>query len=539
VTTVNGARAVIGTLEAHGVDTVFGIPGVHTLPLYDALRGGGIRHVLARHEQGAGYMAYGYARATGKVGVALVISGPGATNVATPLANAYSDSVPVLTIATTLPRDHDGRERGALHELKDQYGALSALAGWARRVGSAEELPSAVAEAFAALTARRPRGAYLEIPLDLLTEPVPGGAAAPLDVARPVPSADQVRQAADLLDGAARPMIIAGSGVTGAGDRLRTLAERLGAPVLLGPGSKGVLPDGHPLVLATRVPIVPGALRELIGGCDAALIIGTKLGDERTAVGTMPLPATRVRVDLDPAEITRRRPVDLGVHADAGAFLDALLAGYDGPDAATRADRTAWATAAVAATRTAMRDYAEADFEVPTEYLAAVRSALPPEGITVADMTMLGYASAELYPVDRPRAYIHPYELCSIGCGLPIALGARTGSGDRPVVALCGDGGILQTIGELATAAQEDIPVTVVVFNDRTYSAVQQQQRRAYDGRTIATDLRAPDYVALAASFGLHATRADTPDALRTELSASIDRPAPTLIEVPIPRAGA
>src|SRR5262245_35217439 len=145
---LNGARAVLATLERHGVDTVFGIPGVHTLPLYDALRDSGVRHVLARHEQGAGYMAYGYARTTGKVGVALVISGPGVTNIATPMANAYSDSVPVLTIATTLPRDHDGRERGALHEVKDQYGSMAALVGWARRVSDASELPGALAEAF-------------------------------------------------------------------------------------------------------------------------------------------------------------------------------------------------------------------------------------------------------------------------------------------------------------------------------------------------------------------------------------------------------
>lgn len=538
MTAMDGAHAVLGTLERHGVDTVFGIPGVHTLPLYDALRGSGVRHVLARHEQGAGYMAYGYARATGKVGVALVISGPGVTNVATPMANAYSDSVPVLTIATTLPRDHDGRERGALHEVKDQFGAMSALVGWARRVSDASELPGAVAEAFAALTARRPRGAYLEIPLDLLTEPVPGGAVEPYAVTRAVPTEDEVRRATELIGGADRPMIIAGAGATDAGDRLRMLAERLGAPVLLGPGSKGVLPDDHPLVLATRVSIVPDALRDLIGGCDVALIIGTKLGDERTAVGEMPLPPVRVRVDLDPAELTRRWPVELGVHADAGAFLDALLAAYDGPAAAVREDRTQRAAKSVAAARAAMEEYARADFEVPTGYLDAVRAAVPADAVTVADMTMLGYASAELYPVDRPRSYIHPYELCSIGCGLPIALGARAGSGDRPVVALCGDGGILQTIGELAVAAQENIPVTVIVFNDRTYSAVQQQQRRAYDHRIIATDLTAPDYVALAAAFGLRATRTESPDALRTALSETVTGTSPTLIEVPIPRAG-
>lgn len=532
MTALNGAQALIATLERHGVDTVFGIPGVHTLPLYDALHDSGVRHVLARHEQGAGYMAYGYARATGRVGVATVISGPGVTNIATPMANAYSDSVPVLTIATTLPRDHDGRERGALHEVKDQYASMAALVGWARRVSDATELPGALAEALAALTSRRPRGAYLEIPLDLLTDPVPTGPADPLPATRPAPAAHQVRQAAELLARAERPLILAGAGVTDSGDRLRTLAERLGAPVLLGPGSKGVLPDDHPLALASRVSIVPAALRELIDGCDVALIIGTKLGDERTAVGELPLPATRIRVDIDPAELTRRFPVDLGVHADAGAFLDALLPLLDGPAAAS-----AWAEKGVAAVKAAFTEFARAEFEVPTEYVDAVRAGVPADGVTVADMTQLGYASAELYPVDRPRAYLHPYELCSIGCGLPVALGARVGAGDRPVVALCGDGGILQTIGELATAAQEGIAVTVVIFNDQTYSAVQQNQRRFYDGRTIATDLVAPDYIALATAFGLTAVRVDSPEGLTAALAEAVRRTGPSLIEVPIPRA--
>ncbi|HEY3686176.1 MAG TPA: thiamine pyrophosphate-binding protein [Streptosporangiaceae bacterium] len=535
MTVLNGAQALTATLERHGVDTVFGIPGVHTLPLYDALRDSGMRHVLARHEQGAGFMAYGYARATGRVGVAVVISGPGVTNIATPMANAYSDSVPVLTIATTLPRDHDGRERGALHELKDQYASMAALVGWSRRVADAAELPGALAEAFAALTARRPRGAYLEIPLDLLTEPVPAGAADPLPAARPTPSGDQVRKAAELLVSAERPVIFAGAGTADCADQLRTLAERLGAPVLLGPGSKGVLPDGHPLAVASRISIVPGALHDLIGASDVALIIGTKLGDERTAVGELPMPATRVRVDLDPAELTRRFPVDLGIHADAGAFLDALLP-LVGDATADSAD-SARAAASVAAVNAAFTEFARAEFEVPTEYLDAVRAALPADGVTVADMTQLGYASAELFPVDRPRAYLHPYELCSIGCGLPVALGARVGVGERPVVALCGDGGILQTIGELATAAQEGIAVTVVVFNDRTYSAVHQNQRRFYDGRVIATELVAPDYVTLATSFGLTAARADSPEALRAALAEAVGRTGPSLIEVPIPRA--
>src|SRR5438270_3197441 len=313
-----GAEATIATLRAHGVDTIFGIPGVHTLPLYDALRAGpGLRHVLARHEQGAGFMADGYARVSGRVGVVCTITGPGVTNVATPVANAYADSVPVLVISSGLPRASTGRSRGELHELKDQLALMEALAAWSRTVAGVEEIPDALRDAFRALRAGRPRAAYLQVPRDLLQIEAEVELLAPAAITPARPSAADIAATARLLREAQRPLIVAGAGVTAAGAnrQLARLAEILGAPVLLGSKSRDALPSDFPLAVATTDYPLPPELRALAGSSDAALVVGSKLGAERTGRGRLPLPAVLAQIDIDPAEIGRNYPAAVGVVA--------------------------------------------------------------------------------------------------------------------------------------------------------------------------------------------------------------------------------
>lgn len=530
---LTGAQAAIATLRAHGVDTIFGIPGVHTLPLYDALRSEpAMRHVLARHEQGAGFMADGYARASGRVGVVCTITGPGVTNVATPVANAYADSIPLLVISTSLPRVAARRPQGLLHEVKDQLGVMESLAGWTRAVELVEEIPDAIRDAFQALRAGRPRGAYLQIPLDLLESereieiPTP----APL---RPLePPAAGLDEAARLLGAAQRPLIVAGAGVTmaGANDDLARLAQVLGAPVLLGSKSRDALPSDFALAIATTGYALPAPVRALVAESDLVLVVGSKLGAERIGRNRLPLPGTIVQIDLDPSEIGRHYPVRLGLVADAGAALAGLLPRLEG-QAVERPSREAAAIAA----REAVLDGARRDYGESLALLDAVREALPREGVIVADMTMLGYASAEYIPVYEPRSYIHPSELCTIGCAWPLALGAKVAAPQRPVVALCGDGGFLLNSGELATAVQERLGVVAVVFNDATYTAVKSDQRRRFEGRYIATDLLPPDYVALARAFGAAGVKAESPDELAQAISAAQREERPTLIEVPLP----
>lgn len=543
----NGAQAILATLRAFGVDTIFGIPGVHNLPLYDAMRQeSGLRHVLARHEQGAGFMADGYARISGRPGVVSTITGPGALNAATPLADAYADSLPLLLISTSLSRASKGQFRGELHGTKNQLGAMEALAGWARAVERVEEIPSALQDAFRIMRSGRPRGAYLEVPLDVLE------AEAEVDI--PVPGCDEpvlpdqeaIQAAAHLLSQARRPLIVAGAGVTfaGANAQLARLAERIQAPVLLGGKSHDVLPGDHPLVIAAR-GYAPRELQPLVESADVALVVGSKLGAQRTGVtvleggklktvrtrdGALPLPAQLIHIDIDPAEIGHTYPASIGIAADARLALEALLAALNSaePSAASRIDEVSRIKEALRA-RT-RRAYGEA-----VSLLDGIREALPRDGITVADMTMLGYASAQYLPVYEPRTFIHPSELCSIGCGLPLALGAQVAAPGRAVVALCGDGGFLLNAGELATAVQEKLPVVIVIFNDGTYTAVKGDQQRRFGGRYIATDLLAPDYVALARAFHARGILAEDPAALRDAISTAIEADGPTVIEVPLP----
>jgi thiamine pyrophosphate-dependent acetolactate synthase large subunit-like protein len=548
---LTGAQALIATLRAYDIETIFGIPGVHTLPIYDALREEpGLRHVLARHEQGAGFMADGYARISGRPGVVCTITGPGATNAATPLADAYADSLPLLVISTSLERASQGHFRGELHGTKDQFGAMASLAGWARAVEYVEEIPFALQEAFRIMRTGRPRGAYLQIPLDLLE------VEAEVEIPAPVPavkrlsasSHEAIQAAARLLCAARSPLIIAGAGVTfaGANEQLLQLAELLQAPVLLGGKSHDVLPNDHPLVIAAR-GYAPRVFQPLVEDSDVVLVVGSKLGAQRTGTTVLeggklktlrtrdvglPLSSHLIHIDIDPAEIGFNYPAEVGIAADARLALDALLAALRGQSlsAVSRAE-------AVAEVKETLRKRVRHAYGEGVALLDGVREALPRDGIVVADMTMLGYASAQYLPVYRPRTFVHPSELCAIGCGLPLALGAQLAAPDQPVVALCGDGGFLLNAGELATAVQEKLPVVTVIFNDATYTAVKSDQQHRFGSRYIATDLLAPDYVALARAFHARATRADSPEALCTAISAALrDASGPTVIEVPLPQ---
>ncbi|HEU5228549.1 MAG TPA: thiamine pyrophosphate-binding protein, partial [Ktedonobacteraceae bacterium] len=495
---LTGAQALIATLRASNIDTIFGIPGVHTLPIYDVMRNeSNFRHILARHEQGAGFMAEGYARVAGRPGVVCTITGPGVTNVATPVASAYSDSIPLLVISTDLPRASQGRAHGELHELKDQLGMMAALAGWTRAVAHVEEIPEALHDALRAMHLGRSRGAYLQIPLDLLEAAADVAIPTSGEFAPPRPAQNAITAAADLLRAAKKPLIIAGAGVTfaNANQQLLQIAELLQAPILLGGKSHDAAPTDHPLVIATA-GYIPSELRTFIETADVALVVGSKLGAVRTGDRQLPLPAHTIQIDIDPAEIGRNYPVSLGIAGDARLALEALLEAlqdHPGEHPSPNAE--------IAAICQAMRERTRRVFGEATHLLDGVREALPRNGIIVADMTMLGYASEQYLPMYEPRTYIHPAELCTIGCGLPLAIGAKVAAPERPVVAFCGDGGFLLNVGELATAVQEQIPVVVVIFNDSTYTAVKNDQRRRFGGRYIATDLLAPDYVVMARSF--------------------------------------
>lgn len=531
---LTGAQAVTATLRAYNVDIIFGIPGVHTLPIYDAIyHEPGLRHILARHEQGAGFMAEGYARATGRPGVVCTITGPGVTNVTTPAASAYADSIPLLIISSSLSRASQGRARGELHEVKDQLGIMQSLVGWTRAVNYVEEIPEAIHDAFRMMQQGRPRGAYIQIPCDLLTQSADVDITVAGPIERTLPSLESMAAAVEVLREAQRPLIIAGAGVTAsnANQQLLQLAELLQAPVLLGSKSHDVLPTKHPLVLTTNDNL-PLDLDAFIATRDAVLVVGSKLGAERTANGRLPLPEKLIHIDIDPMEIGHNYRTQVGIISDAKVALEALYKFMkefpqerQAPYSALDDLREALYLHTVA--------YQGENFRM-LEGVSDALEQMPEETVVVADMTMLGYAAAQYLPVRHPRTFIHPAELCTIGSGLPLAMGAQAGLPGRPVIALCGDGGFLLNSSELATAAQEKLPVIVVIFNDATFTRVKTDQHQNYDSRYIATDLLAPDYVALARAFHAESKRVNTPEELSAALQKACTHAGPTVIEAPL-----
>lgn len=531
---LTGAQAVVATLRALNVDTIFGIPGVHTLPIYDAIyQEPGLRHILARHEQGAGFMAEGYARTTGRPGVVCTITGPGVTNVSTAAASAYSDSIPLLIISSALSRASQGRARGELHEIKNQFGVMQSLVGWSRTINYVEEIPEAIHDAFRVMQQGRPRGAYLEIPYDLLK--ISADVEIPVyePAERPLPSIESLAAAVEILRHSQRPLIIAGAGVTAsnANKQLLQLAELLQAPVLLGPKSHDVLPTQHPLVIATNDNL-PLELDAFIATRDAVLVVGSKLGAERTADGRLPLPEQLIHIDIDPIEIGHNYRAQVGIVSDARVALESIYKFMQDYPQERQAPYSGLA------------DLREALYEYTLEFqgqnfrmLEGVQDALehlPKETIIVADMTMLGYAAAQYLSVHQPRTFIHPAEFCTIGSGLPLALGAQVAHPGCPVIVLCGDGGFLLNSSELATASQEKLPVIIVLFNDATFTRVKSDQQRNYDSHYIATDLLAPDYVMLARAFHAESVRATTPEELSQAIQSAAENSGPTVIEVPL-----
>lgn len=524
-----GAEIVIAALEAHGVETVFGIPGVHTLALYDALEPSRLRHVLARHEQGAGFMADGYARATGRPGVAFVITGPGVTNIATAIGEAYTDSSPVLVVSSNVPRPFLDGMRGNLHDLKDQRGVMAAVTKWNDRAMSADDVGALMTEAFRQLGTGRPLPVHVEFPLDVLDETA---STERLDVAQPIPTRpdpELLEGAANLLSRAAKPVIYCGGGAVqaGASEQLIRIAEALGAPILTSIMGKGAVPEDHPLCVGALW--LPGnAVDALLRESDCLLVVGSKLGAQATHDFAMSFPPEMIRIDVDPDEMGRNATPSLAILGDAGLATEgiaALLAGAS-------VDRRGFSEEhVVAARRSAESGAFHADRR---PYVDALRRAVPRDGILVTDMTMMSYVACYLYPVYEPRTFFFPSGYGTLGFSLPAAIGAKIAKPDTAVVCVVGDGGYQFTMGELGTAIQEWVGLPIVIFNDSTYSAVKEAQAIGREGRYIGVDLVNPDYVDLAAAYRIPGVRVRTPEDLEAEIAAALGRDLPTIIDVPI-----
>lgn len=521
---MTGGEAAVESLRRWAVDTVFGLPGVQLDQLFDALhrRGEGIRVIHTRHEQGAAYMALGAAASTGRPAVFAVVPGPGVLNAGAALATAYACGARVLCLTSTVATAQIGRGNGALHEIPDQTGYLRGLTKWYGRAGSAAEVPAVLDEAFRQLMSGRPRPVAVEIPPDVLAQravfPV---AARPVLPARPLIADSDIEVAAVLLMAARKPMIVVGSGARQAGPALTRLAERLQAPVVSRTQGRGIVSDRSDHAWSAAMA------NDEWADVDVVLALGTRLTQLREWGSDAALSV--IRVDIDHPEIVRNGPPRLGVVADAADFTGRLLAHLEAQDfhAPSRLD---W----LRRVRRDFRALTETTIQPQIDYLDAIRAVLPDSGILVDEMTQVGYVARYGFGVHHPTGFISSSYQGTLGFGFATAIGVQAANPDRRVVSITGDGGFLFTMPELSVLAQQQIPLTTVVFADGHFGNVRRIQDRSYGGRFIASTLHNPDFLTLARSFGIRGLTAEGPAGLKAALATAFEGAGPSLIVVPV-----
>ena len=491
-------EAIVALLEQYDVEVVFGIPGVHTLELYRGLVGSRIRHVLPRHEQGAGFMADGYARASGKPGVCFLITGPGVTNAATPIGQAYSDSIPMLVISSVNETRHLGRGRGELHELPDQQKLMSACTAFSARVEKPEDFPGLLAKAFDVFNSARPRPVHIEVPIDIFAQKVDEDWTR--QPAAPKPEADAARivEAAGLLSAAATPLIIAGGGAIGGEAAIRTLAEKLAAPVATSVAGSGILPCSHPLSLGPT--LVSAATHELIAAADVVLVAGSELASTDTWGNKFAFNGRLIRIDIDAGQFGNGPKADVELCGDAPDILQ-TLAGMVA--ASTNDARRKAAEAQVAIALAAYDDSLDQAERLRREVFETVVNALPEETLVASDMTQIGYTGHGVFRPETSGRMLFPQGYGTLGYGLPAGIGAKLGAAEKPVVVFAGDGGVLYTIQEMATAAEEMLPVVLILWNNQSLKQI----REGFIDlgiEPIAVDPQVPDFQMLARGFGWH-----------------------------------
>jgi acetolactate synthase-1/2/3 large subunit len=520
-----GGEAVVDALVALGVRHVFGIPSVHNLPVFDALRAHpAITAVGVRHEQAAAHAADGYARATGRLGVCLTSTGPGAANAVPGLAEAAFASSPVLMVTGQVETGDLGRGRGALHEADGQLGMLRTVVRRAETVRRVEDIERTLFEVALDVLTGRPQPGAVEVPIDLQYARTDAVGPEPPVARRFAPSSGALDRAAELLAGAERPLLWAGGGAVGAGPALAALAERLGAPVLTSPNGRGAVPEDHPLCVGPNADLAP--VPELVADADVVLAVGTRFQAGPTRRWRTPIPGRLVHLDVDPAVIGRSYPVEAALVGDAGQGLDALLErlGSAVPRDPTWARRAGKARAEV---HGRLRERMGPDH---VAIMDAITELLPPTAPIVRDATVPAYVwGNRLLPVRTARTSLNP-TWAGIGPGLPLAIGATTATGG-PTVLIQGDGGLMLSLGELATAAQHALPVVVCVFNDRGYGVLRGIQDATFEHRT-GVDLTTPDFAAVAAAVGIPGVAVASAAGFREAFAAAVRRAGPTLLDI-------
>lgn len=521
---MTGGEVLVRSLAAHGTDTVFGIPGNHNLPIYQHLESSKIRHVLSRHEQGCGYAADGYARSSGRPGVALVTAGPAVLNTLAALGQAYSDSIPVLLVSPGMPLRHPYRGNGHLHETKDQHAAVDAVVAASYRVTSVAEVPDAVTQAFADMTAGRPRPVHLEIPIDVLDESADTEVGRPVALPQTTAPSGQLSRAVAALAESSRPGLVVGGGARSAAAEVRQLAERLGAAVLTTTNGKGTLPEDHPLSLGAGAHLPAAA--EWARTRDVLVVVGTDLGSSDLWNGAWQLDGTLVRVDIDPRQIGVNARPDIALVSDAGPALRSLLRqlGEDNVGRVDGGETTSWASR--------VRAEADAEGALWRGEMKAIADVLERDAIVAGDSAAVCYYGLRAnLPLHAPGTFLYPTGYGTLGYGLPAAIGAKIAAPQRQVVAVLGDGGVMFTLPELASAASERLALPVVVVDNGGYGQIRRNMElRGYS--PLGVDLPSPDFAAVGRALGCHGVAIESPEHLSEELSKAFVTDRPTVLHV-------
>jgi acetolactate synthase-1/2/3 large subunit len=521
---VTTGEATVAALVAHGLDTLYALPGVHNDHLFDALfkAADRIRTVHTRHEQGAAYMALGAALATGKPQAYAVVPGPGLLNTGAALLTAYGMNAPVLALIGQIPDADIGRGFGQLHEIRDQAGIIARLVDWSERIRGPHDAARLTAEAIRSMRTGRPGPAALECAIDVWGREGPADAVGPLEPPSLAIDEDAVLAAAKLLGAAKRPLIVCGGGAQDASAEITALSGILQAPVLGYRRGRGVLDSRDPLSITLPLG------RDCWGEADVVLGIGTRLYMQQAQWGVDD-DLKIIRIDADPDEPARLRKPTLALVGDAAPILRRLidLVGAHNSKRAPRRDEMQERQAATARRLEKLKPQ--------IAYLEAIRAELPEDGIFVDEVTQLGFAARLAMPFHRPRTFLSPGYQDNLGWGFATALGAQHARRDVPVVAISGDGGFLYTANELASAVHHRIPLVIVLLVDGAFGNVRRIQEERYGNRLIACDLTNPDFLRFAESFGVAAERARDPNELRQALRRGFARrDGPTLIEVPV-----
>ncbi|MFK8079526.1 MAG: 5-guanidino-2-oxopentanoate decarboxylase [Granulosicoccus sp.] len=523
------ASALIGILERYGVRCVFGIPGVHTLELYRGLATSSIQHITPRHEQGAGFMADGYARVSGKPGVCFIISGPGMTNVLTAMGQAYSESLPMLVISSVNSHGRMGSGDGWLHELSDQHAVVKGVCAFSHTVHHADELPQVLARAFAVFDSQRPRPVHIEIPINILSAPysMPGKLLRDgLRLSPPRACAAGIRRAANDLSKARCPVLLIGGGAVHASDNIVKLAQWLDAPVVMTVNARGVIAHHHPLAVPASASL--SSVRQLIAEADVVLGIGTEMGPtdyDFNEDGQFEVTGHFIRIDIDAQQLVRNQTPQLGLTGDSkGTTSDLLLALEDHHSASSLTG----ASRAAAARHNSLTS-------LDTRYQRYIRTLeyirdFSSDVVIVGDSTQIIYAGNCTFGMSKPSSYFNSaMGFGTLGYALPAAIGAAIADYLRPVVAISGDGGLQFCLAELATAVDEKLNLTLIVHENGGYQEINRfMQEQAIE--PVGVNLLVPDLQNVAAACGWHCIAPDSLEQLPDILSATSTTSIPTLV---------